>query len=281
MNTSDQTYKAYSFADHKEVYLLLEKVFTQFDIFYYLIGANARDVSLYKAGIKPSRGTADIDFAVMVPDMINYIDLKSQLKAQGFIEPNQDQPYRLFYSRTNTVIDLLPFGEIEEKNTVSFSDRQIEISTVGFKQMVSEVEPFEHPEGFSIPVLPAHGIVLLKLISWGEKPEWGKDLLDIKELLESAWELYEPELYQENAKHADVFGTDNFKMPLVAARIMGRKMKSVLNQDQKLKTLILKQLGDELSHDVGPMVANMAAASRNTVMEIKEIFSALVQGIND
>jgi predicted nucleotidyltransferase len=66
MSTSNLTYKDYSFAHHGEVYIILEKVFAQFGIAYYLVGANARDVQLYKRGIKPSRGTADIDFAIIL-----------------------------------------------------------------------------------------------------------------------------------------------------------------------------------------------------------------------
>ena len=70
MSTSDQSYKQYSFAEHKEVYQKLETAFVKFNAHYYLIGANARDVQLYKAGQKPNRGTADIDFAVMIPSMV-------------------------------------------------------------------------------------------------------------------------------------------------------------------------------------------------------------------
>lgn len=66
MSTSNPTYKDYSFAKHGEVYRILEEVFTANDIKYYLVGANARDVQLYKAGIKPTRSTADIDFAVIL-----------------------------------------------------------------------------------------------------------------------------------------------------------------------------------------------------------------------
>lgn len=77
MSTLDQSYKAYSFANHKEVYLALEKCFVHFGIKYYLIGANARDVQLYKAGVKPNRGTADIDFAIMLPDIEKYNALRT------------------------------------------------------------------------------------------------------------------------------------------------------------------------------------------------------------
>lgn len=116
MSTSNLTYKDYSFADHGDVYNILEKVFSRFGINYYLIGANARDVHLYKKGIKPNRGTADVDFAVMVPDFKIYNALFDALCELGFRKVNE--PYRLFYDKTNTVIDLMPYGELEENYTV-------------------------------------------------------------------------------------------------------------------------------------------------------------------
>ena len=51
------TYKEYSFQDHKDVYLIIDSIMKSFGYEYYLIGAYARDIQLYKAGIKPSRGT--------------------------------------------------------------------------------------------------------------------------------------------------------------------------------------------------------------------------------
>lgn len=79
MNTN--SFKEYSFANHGEVYRAVDEVCHAHGIKYYLIGANARDVALYNAGQKPSRGTKDIDFAVMLPDMDAYEELKEQILA--------------------------------------------------------------------------------------------------------------------------------------------------------------------------------------------------------
>lgn len=120
MSTSNLTYKDYSFANHKEVYQALEEVFIKHDIIYYLVGANARDVQLYKAGIKPTRGTADIDFAVMVPDFQVYDLIFEELCKRGFRKTNEN--YRLIYDKTNTVLDLMPYGKIEQDYTVNFDE---------------------------------------------------------------------------------------------------------------------------------------------------------------
>lgn len=105
MSTSNPTYKDYSFAHHGKVYLILEKVFAQFGIAYYLVGVNARELQLYKAGIKPSRATADIDFAVMVSDFQVYNYLFDTLAKHGFAKTPEN--YRMIYNKTNRIIDLM------------------------------------------------------------------------------------------------------------------------------------------------------------------------------
>ena len=280
MSISDQSYKAYSFANHKEVYLALEKCFLCFGIKYYLIGANARDVQLYKAGAKPNRGTADIDFALMLPDIEKYNELKTYLLSQGFDQARGNLPYRLIYAASNTVIDLLPYGQIAQKNTVQFNERNMELSVVGLHEVAFDTEIFTHPEGFTIPVTPAHGIVILKLISWSEKPERTKDLMDIKALLDAAWELYVDDIFTENSEYMDLFDED-FETHIVAARVMGRKMQNILNRDAQLKTIITNELKKELDGKAATKSQQIIAGTEQSIKEIQSIFNALLMGIND
>jgi predicted nucleotidyltransferase len=280
MNTSDLTYREYSFADHKEVYLKLDEAFRQFDAHYYLIGANARDVQLYRSGKKPNRGTADIDFAVMLPSMEVYDELREHLKTIGFEETYGKMPYRLFYPASNTVIDLLPYGEFAQENTIHFKERDIELSIVGFQEVGTSIEKFEHPEGITIPVSPAHGIVILKLISWSEKPARTKDLLDIHALLEGAWELYQDEVVTSDSQYADLLEIDPFDIHLTAARIMGRKMHPILAQSEQLKTKIHTALSKKEIQGANT-AKQMAVEMNKTVEEIEVILDAILLGITD
>jgi predicted nucleotidyltransferase len=275
-------YKNYSFAAHKEVYLILEEIFQSFGVHYYLIGANARDVQLYKAGVMPSRGTADIDFAVMIPDMATYDAVMNKFKANNFEEAYGGLPYRLYYSKTNTVIDLLPYGQVEQDGTVSFKERHIELSAVGMKEVGEITEDFEHPEGFTLPVTPLHGMVILKFIAWSERPEMrSKDLADIKALVDIAWENYKAELYAENSPHTDLFDADNFSTDIAGARLLGRKMQTVLNQNNNLNTQIRTVLKNELNAEVGPMAKQMVSDLYETVEELKTILQAIFDGLHD
>ncbi|SEL03530.1 Predicted nucleotidyltransferase [Maribacter orientalis] len=279
MNISHKSFKIYSFSQHTEVYLILERVFASNGINYYLIGANARDVALYKAGAKPSRATADIDFAVMVPDHASFEALKKEIKQHGFVDTKVQMPYRLFHTKSNTVIDFLPYGQIAQDHTVSFTERQIALSTVGMTEVASATEVFKHPEGFSIPVSPSHGLVILKLIAWSEKPSRTKDLGDIAALLESAWPLYEPELFVEDSAYADLFDAEEFETSTAAAEVMGRKMQEVLQLNDALRINILSMFETELANEIGPISIAIATAMDRNIEFAQNILKAIHKGI--
>jgi len=122
----------------KEVFSLVDDACKALNVPLYLIGAQARHFHLAQQGIKPGRGTMDIDFAIMLPDMLIYEKLKNDLLTVGFRKVTE--PYRMIHDKTNTVIDLLPFGEIEEKGTVKFTDRKTEVSVVGINEIVLRSE---------------------------------------------------------------------------------------------------------------------------------------------
>ncbi|WP_047547428.1 nucleotidyl transferase AbiEii/AbiGii toxin family protein [Psychroserpens sp. Hel_I_66] len=278
MSTSNQTYKDYSFQYHGEVYAILEQVFAKNNIVYYLIGANARDVHLYKKGIKPARGTADIDFAVMIPDFHAYNLLFAELCALGFRKVNE--PYRLIFDKTNTVLDLMPYGEIEEQYTVNFTERALSLSVLGFKEVGEHIQNVEIPEeGYIIPVTPIEGIFILKLISWQDKPNFRtKDLDDLSFLLKHAWDMYEEEAW---ADHPDVFEDENFDMQTAAAKIIGKKMAPILAKNSMLFTTIVTILEEGVKEGGNAKNPELAVAQHLniTIEKAKTILTYLLAGI--
>ena len=277
MSTSNPTYKDYSFANHGEVYQILEEVFTSYNIKYYLIGANARDVQLYKAGIKPTRGTADIDFAVMVPDFDVYKTIFEELCKTGFRRTKEN--YRLVYDKTDTVLDLMPYGEIEQNYTVNFDARDISLSVLGFKEVGEQAEEITIKEtGISLPTSPVVGLIILKLVSWNDKPDRTKDLQDISLLLNSGWEFYEEEAYEN---HLDLFEVEDFKMTTAAARIIGRKMKSILASNEELHQTIMGILDDAILEKSKANMAEVTLAlnMKKSLVEVQVILSEIRKGI--
>ncbi|WP_437371104.1 hypothetical protein [Maribacter litoralis] len=279
MSISNPTYKDYSFANHGEVYQILEEVFVANSITYYLIGANARDVQLYRAGIKPSRNTSDIDFAVMVPDINKYQSLFNELCNRGFKKTNEI--YRLVYDKTNTILDLLPYGEIEQNHTINFDQRDMELSVLGFKEVGEQVENIHIREaGFTLPTTPVVGLIILKLISWNDKQDRTKDLEDISLLLNYGWEFYEAEAYEN---HLDLFDTDDFNMVTAAARIIGRKMKPILASNEKLNQTIINILDDAILEKPKANVTEVTLAlnMKKSLQEVQSILNEIKVGIEE
>jgi predicted nucleotidyltransferase len=84
MSTSSQTYKELAIPYFKESFDCIDEVLVELQIPYYLIGVNAIALELLKGGIKPSRGTKDIDFAVMISSIAAYEKISVALESRGF-----------------------------------------------------------------------------------------------------------------------------------------------------------------------------------------------------
>lgn len=279
MSTSNPTYKEYSFQYHGEVYRLLEQIFSNYGITYYLIGANARDVHLYKSGIKPIRATTDIDFAIMVPDFVSYNALITELCTMGC--RRVVEPYRIVYDKTNTILDLMPYGEIDEAYTINFTERAVSLSVLGFKEVGEYIQYIDIPEeGYSLPVTPIEGIFILKLLAWNDKPSFStKDLDDLSFLLKHAWAIYEEEAYTE---HVEVFDDKQFDSQTAAAKIIGKKMGLILAENEILSHNISTILREAIKDDGKAKNPELAVAQNLdiSIQKAKNILTYLFAGIN-
>ena len=259
---------------------MFTKVFQSHAVNFYLIGAQAKDLHLLRQGLKPSRSTQDIDFAVMVDSMQEYDKLKSLLVDSGFLETKE--PYRLNWKEGRTLIDLLPFGQIEEDHTVNFNKRHIELSVLGFKEVNKEVENFRFDENFpiSIPMPPLHGLFLLKLLSWNEqKLAREKDLQDINQILESYWDIVEEEAYEQ---HTDLFN-DEFEIDKAGARILGRHLQITVNKSKILRAKVTQILEEQTTQagTPGPMLKRMAFESNKPIDAVRDILSEVMTGLKE
>jgi len=270
------TFKEYSFQDHTDVYLIIDSIMESFGYKYYLIGANARDIQLYKAGIKPSRGTADVDFAVMIPSLEDYAKFIAKIINNGFKETKHK--YRVIYVESNTVVDILPYGEIAQDYTLNFDERDIELSVLGFEEVGTEIEHFKINGNLSIPTTSAHGLIILKLISWNDRNDRNKDLKDIRSLLDAGWELYQDEIYDQNLIHFDLLNVEDFDIHNAAARVMGRKIKPLLDKCGPLKETIMSLLQKEVN---SPEKITIEMSKDDDTAKVILLLSNLLQGIND
>lgn len=250
MNSLNRTYKELAIPHFKEVFDSIDYVMVRHGIPYYLIGVSAIALELLKKGIKPSRGTKDIDFAIMISSMDEYRALSSSLVEVGFNPVKA--PWTFYSEEYNVAIDLLPFGEIEEKDTVHFNKRYLDLHVLGFKEVLENPEEVYIEEKIvNIPPLP--GMVVLKLVAWSDRPEEREnDLADILRIIEHYFEHNYDEIVQF---HHDTFPEKGFDRWTISAEVLGRKAKSYLEKSERLAERVLLVVEDNLGDERQSIIA--------------------------
>lgn len=242
MNTSNQTYKALAIPFFKEVFDIIDEVMLRLDVPYYLIGASAIALELLKDGIKPSRGTKDIDFAIMISSIQEFETIVEELDNYGFNKV--EAPWTLYNDEYNVAIDLLPFGEIEEKFTENFNNRYTDLHVLGFSEVLQHPETVQIEEKMvRVPSLP--GMVVLKLIAWSDRPEErNSDLGDILRIIEHYFSLNLDDIVEF---HNDIFPEEGELDQLkIAARVLGRKARPFLDVSPAINERILNTINDNV-----------------------------------
>lgn len=241
MSILNQTYKELAIPYFKESFDCIDEVMQELHIPYYLIGVSAIALELLKEGIKPSRGTKDIDFAVMISCLKEYDKISDALSVRGF--EKVAAPWTFYSEQFKVAIDLLPFGEIEENYTVNFNERYTDLHALGFSEVLEEAVQVEIEEKIAnIPPLP--GMVILKLIAWSDRPEEREnDLSDILKIIQHYYHLKWDEIVE---KHYDTLDKDPFDQLLIAAEVLGRNSRLYLKKSEAISTRVLKVLENNL-----------------------------------
>lgn len=276
MNLLNQTYKELAIPHFKEVFDIIDEIMIHHKIPYYLIGVSAIALELLKKGIKPGRGTKDIDFAIMISSIKKYENLSASLVKAGFT--NVKAPWTFYSDKFNIAIDLLPFGEIEENDTFQFNERYADLHVLGFKEVLENPDTVQIEEKIvNIPPLP--GMVVLKLVAWSDRPEEREnDLTDILRIIEHYFEHNFDEIVEF---HHDTFPEDNFDQLIISAEILGRKAKWYIDKSEKLSERIVNILDNNLEHESQSAIAKEWARSRNWEIEYAlSLIKAFKKGIN-
>ncbi|MDN5202820.1 hypothetical protein QQ008_15630 [Fulvivirgaceae bacterium BMA10] len=275
MNTSNQTYKELAIPHFKEVFDLIDDILIEHKIPYYLIGVSAIALELLKSGIKPSRGTKDIDFAIMISSLDKYEELSKSLAKVGFNKVRA--PWTFYSEKYNIAVDLLPFGEIEEQDTVQFNKRYSDLYVLGFKEVLENPEKIGIEDKIvNIPPLP--GMIVLKLVSWSDRPEEREnDLTDILRIIEHYFEHNFDEIVEE---HNDTFPDENFDQLIISAEVLGRKAKSYLEKSESLSQRIIDIIKANLEDKSQSYIAKEWARSQDWDIEYSMlIIQAFYKGI--
>lgn len=263
----------------------LERGFEKFGIDFYLIGAVSRD--LWMAGIhaiKPGRTTGDIDFAVYINDKGVYEALKEYLITTEDFSTYKENAFVLI-DKEGLEVDLLPFGalEDEDRRVVVQGTGYTSIHVDGFKEVYDSNLPEVEMGGHKFKFCSLPGIVLLKMIAWQDRPEARtSDITDISDVLNHYFNMHADEIYE---RHADIF-TDGSEtdatLTELAARVMGREIKSIAQRDGKLLARIANLLNVNTANAATSKMAEiMATYFDNTLEESLRVLQHLKLGFQE
>ncbi len=275
MSTSNHTYKELAIPYFKEAFDCIDDAMQELKVPYYLIGVNAMALEMLKHGIKPSRGTKDIDFAVMISGIAEYESISAALEAKGFRKVAA--PWTFYSEAYKVAIDLLPFGEIEENNTVNFNERNTDLHVLGFREVLEEAVSVQIEEKIAnIPPLP--GMVVLKLIAWSDRPEEREnDLSDILKIIQHYYELAWDEIVE---KHYDTLENDPFDQKIIAAEVLGRHSRLFLKKSETISARVLEVLDNNLQDASKSAIAKEWARKLDTEIEYAfALLNAFQKGI--
>jgi predicted nucleotidyltransferase len=281
MTDTSKSYKELGTRYFKEVFDLIDETFKERGIPYYLIGANAISLELLKKGVKPSRGTRDIDFAVMISSRTQYEEFTRDFTKKGFVKVAA--PWTFRHPEFDVVVDILPFGEIEQNYTENFDQRHTDLHVLGFKEVMSEATTIQLDETWvNIPTLP--GFIILKLVAWSDRPEErGNDLGDILYIISEYFMPYWDHIIENHTDLLSELGEnrDNDQRR-VAAQVLGRESSIFLQKSEILKNRIInvleKNIDDQFQSDIA---INWAAKLDRSIKYTLSVLEAFLTGIRE
>lgn len=246
------------FNNFKSVFDSLENCLKEVGIDFYVLGALARDMLFSNEGIS-TRTTADVDLAVYInskDEDIYQLLRKILIDNYGFTESNENNIALI--SAEGTTIDLLPFGEIEVQDGVTIAGEGLSsIKVNGFKEVHSKgLEEVDSEELGNFKVAKLASIILLKLIAFDDRPEMrGNDPGDVASIIANYFDINADNIYEN---HNDLFEGDEIELPLIAAQVIGRELKSVLLENEELSQRVTTILEIHISKaEKSPFILGM------------------------
>ena len=209
----------------------MEAVFSKFDIDYYLAGAFARDIQFQTRQPDSNfRKTDDVDLAICISHEDRYNEAMDALEATGSFVRDKKEIIKLHY-RLGLEVDLIPFGEIEDdRRNVKFTKpKAFTLQMPGFAEAAAFTEEIKSGD-LTLKTCPIEGLVMLKLISWDDRPQRTHDLTDIDNIIDAFFDWNSDEIFEI---HHDIFNSykdaeEAMWEKVISAHIIGRKMKPLL-----------------------------------------------------
>lgn len=195
---------------------------------YFVAGATARDLLLYHVFDRdPGRQTRDIDTAILVSGWDTYSQMRQALIQAGLQETGQ--AHRLHHVECGLPVDIIPFGDIADKNNqIQWPpEHAITMSVAGFQEVYNAAILIDIGRGVTLKVASLAGLALLKLIAWQERGHQNnKDATDFLTILIEYQSLQQDRLWEDFIP-AEALAYD---MERQGAFLLGYDLNSILSQ---------------------------------------------------
>lgn len=260
----------------KQLFGILEDIFIEADVEFYIVGALARDAWYAKRQIG-SRTTRDVDFAVYIFTQKQYDKIVERLTNDYEFSEIKDTPFKL-QTPFGFTIDLIPFGEISIDEAIlpdETWDRPVFVN--GLKETFEHgLVPVEVEEDtrLTFRVASLASIVLLKLIAYDDRSERrNTDPADITDIILNFFDIESEVIYED---HNDLFNRD-LELHEIAAVVIGRERSKILSTNKALRDRVVKLLSLE-KRTQQKMVESMAR-SGITLEQVEYWFELIREGV--
>jgi predicted nucleotidyltransferase len=137
-----------------QILATMDRVATEQECPYVVVGATARDLLLFHVfGIPARRATLDVDFAIAVQSWDKFHRMRNALLATEEFVPDKVE-HRLYFKRPDIPIDLIPFGGVAEDDTIAWPPARDTVMTVaGFEDAMAASIQVQVSPTLAVPVV--------------------------------------------------------------------------------------------------------------------------------
>lgn len=154
------------------------------------------------------------------------------------------------------------------------------MNVLGFKETLADPSIVLLDDVLTVEVPPLHGMVVLKFISWSDRPEVRvSDLGDIYRIVKHYYDVVGEGIFDE---YVDLLDTEPFDEKLIAARIMGRRIAPILEKSVKLKDRVMTVIHENSTETEKSSIGKYWASTYGIELTYAiDILLSIKQGIED
>ena len=196
----------------------------------------------------------DVDIALAVEDWVAFHKLRTAMFGSGKFIAKTPTLHKLVYVDLNVVIDLIPFGGVEDaKGNITWPPDNAEVmSLIGYREAHASAMTLLLPANQRVRMVSLPMLAVLKILAWIERHriEPRKDSRDLDSILGNYLKAgNDDRLYAESAH---LLESPTYDYDLAGAWICGQDAKNTLNTHSQRVPQILAALNKMLDRETDP-----------------------------